>query len=102
MTALDPKPANTPENVERIARSYVEVLQRWLTPDEFAAVCRGEENEHDFCDANMALDEAFKTHGYETLPPLVDGEDDGMSQETCDLWNAAVGRATEIMKEMVR
>lgn len=42
---------------------------------------------HDWCDANMAMDEAVSRFGVASLPNLGDGE--GMSQEMTDLWNAA-------------
>lgn len=51
-----------------IADRFAEVLRSWLTPDEFAEMKRLNETpeyadgccaSHNYCDANMAMDEAW-------------------------------------------
>lgn len=61
---------------ERLGRRFVEILRSWLTPGEWsqmqtlnAAEPEGDDfccHSHDFCDANMAMIEAFaKIHDRE-------------------------------------
>jgi hypothetical protein len=79
---------NTPQ-VILLARQFADVLQEWLTPAEFEEMqrrnkMRMHENacaSHDFCDANMAMEDAFRrTFGRE--PNLQDDTD-------IDVWNNA-------------
>ena len=58
-------------NEQALARSFAKVLQEWLTWEEMQIVItrnelssyRGCCASHDFCDANMAMDEAFRRLG---------------------------------------
>lgn len=90
--------------VDALAEAFVKQLREQLTAEQFAEVValNGVElnpdvcHSHDFCDANMVMDAAFHTLG---VDPLEYGytEEDGMSQEVCNLWNAAWNRAKELM-----
>ncbi len=96
---------NTLPEKEALARAFVRILREQLTAEQFAEVvtlngiklnpdvCHS----HDFCDANMVMDAAFKEFG---VDPLEYGytEEDGMSQEVCDLWNSAWDRGKELMQ----
>ena len=90
---------------ERIADAFADVLRDWLTADQWAemqarnvvysdGVCAS----HDFCDANMAMAEAFETvtgrepaFGYDTLADgsPVDPAAAIQADADCDTWNAA-------------
>jgi hypothetical protein len=77
---------------ELIGDKFAEVLKDWLQSEKFEEVRKrnAEDPElgiyscasHDFCDANMAMIEAFESFG-EELP-----DDDG-DQAQFDLWNKA-------------
>lgn len=92
--------------IDALAEAFVAELREQLTAKQFAEVValNGVElnqdvcHSHDFCDAGMVMDVAFHTFG---VDPLEYGytEDGGMSQEVCDLWNAAWNRAKELMQE---
>jgi len=75
---------NTPENVERVAVAFLNVMRRWFKTKHKPVDIL---NANDHFDANMAMDEAFTACGLKALP------DEGqMTQEACDLWNAAWDR----------
>lgn len=76
---------------ETLAREFSAILKTWLTPDEQKQVIErnagyvGTEYENccatgDFCDSNMAMDEALQKHGIECDP-----QDDAQAA----LWNEA-------------
>lgn len=82
-----------------LAVSFSCVIREWLTAEELeeANVRNMDENNpsvcwtHQHCDANMAMDEAFRTVA---LPPAVDLEDGTEEHErSCRLWSAAWERA---------
>lgn len=76
---------HTPDNVECVAVHFLKIMRRWFnTKGKPCDIL----NANDHFDANMAMDEAFKTCGLQALPD--DGE---MTQDACDLWNAAWTRA---------
>lgn len=79
--------------VEEIALKYVDVLRDWLTEEQFLSVVTdtGDGNEHDFCDANMAVDQAFRDLGID-----VDTSDDNH----CAMWNLVTARSVEIMNDL--
>lgn len=93
-------------SIEDLARTFVKELRAAIGEEKFAEVVARNAAElnpdvcasHDFCDANMVMDAAFKTFG---VDPLEYGytEEDGMSQEVCDLWNRAWDRGKELMQE---
>lgn len=78
--------------VERIAREFSRVLREWITDEQMQEVIRRNKAEtdtrichsHDFCDANMAMDAAFRDLG---MDPFEGGEH--ISEATCELWGAA-------------
>jgi hypothetical protein len=90
---------------ERIADAFANILSDWLTADQWAemqarnvdysdGVCAS----HDFCDANMAMAEAFETvtgrepaFGFDTLADgsPVDPAAAIQADVDCDAWNAA-------------
>lgn len=55
------------ETKHKIAQSFVNILKEWLSEAEFTEVVKRNAEDkdksichsHDFCDANMAMDEAF-------------------------------------------
>lgn len=88
---LTPGPA-PPSDVERLSDEFSRVIRHWLDPWELAAAvaenrniaARGQSHcaTHDYCDANMAMEEAFVTvMGY--LPDATRHGSDG------PLWDAA-------------
>ena len=78
-------------NVERVAVEFRKVLQRW-----FASKGKPVDilNANDHFDANMAMDEALKKCG---IPPF--NRQGEMTQDVCDLWNAAWNRAAVLNGE---
>jgi hypothetical protein len=73
----------------QVAIEFAKVLRHWLTPNEMQEVLRRNKTaayqngacaSHDFCDANMAMAEAFKKF---RIDPAVDNSD------VLKLWNAA-------------
>lgn len=54
-------------NIEKLARDFSDVLQKWLTPEQMEEVNKrnaaetspGVCHSHDFCDANEAMLEAY-------------------------------------------
>lgn len=72
-----------------LANTFSTVLRQWLTAEQMRQVVernRATGNEalcasHDFCDANMAMHEAFET--------VLGHEPDGESGEDAELWNTA-------------
>lgn len=81
-TKAKARPAN-------VAREFCRVLYRWIGAEKVAEAAQRNAAEklagvchtHDFCDANMAMAEAFKrVAGHECVPD---------SQDDADLWNAS-------------
>jgi hypothetical protein len=82
---------------QQLAKEFSRVLRRWLKPAQMesvihrnrgeAAACRREKRafnicaSHDFCDANMAMAEAYQN--------LTNREMDTQSDEVVALWNAS-------------
>ncbi len=83
--------------VETLARKFSEVLRRWLTPKEMLTVAQrnvkqageGTCASHDFCDANMAMLEAYESFGKAWGRRALDMDDDVAR----NLWNEAWDRA---------
>lgn len=79
----------------RLSDAFAAVLRKWLAAAEFAEVRRLNSadpahadnsvcHSHDYCDANMAMVEAFRAiHGRELFG------DDGMAYADCDTVNRA-------------
>lgn len=75
--------------VERLAAAFAGVLKEWLTDAEWKAVARRNAAEpdpnvchsHDFCDANMAMDEAFTIVLRRHARPVEEAD--------AELWNEA-------------
>lgn len=77
----------------KLAAAFAEVLHEWLTPAQMREVVARNEHygnacaSHDFCDANMAMDEAFtKAMGREVE---WDEENGGLTEADTALWNGA-------------
>lgn len=91
---------HTNEQVTRAAAHFIAVLARWLTEEEFTEFCRKTREDfqedschsHDYCDANMAMQEAMKELGFNVW--LADGHMDPVMVE---LWNDAWGRAKRLL-----
>jgi hypothetical protein len=96
-----------------LAREFSRVLTEWLTPAEMADVNAKNAAEynpiichsHDYCDANMAMDEAFsRAFGYSPLDDAHrDPADDGMTAENVDLINSAwdIAKALEFNADKI-
>lgn len=76
--------------LDLLAATFAGVLRGWLTDEEWDAMRQrnAERPEgqswcasHDYCDANMAMDAAFKLNG---IPDI-----DASSEADCANWNAA-------------
>jgi hypothetical protein len=82
------------EQLHTIAKRFAEVLRAWLSPEEYAEMQRLNATpqygwpicaSHNFCDANMAMMEAFESvTGRMAIPD--DGE---MAESDCKLWGDA-------------
>lgn len=108
------KMTTTTATPEALAAKFSELLRAQFTRKQMAAVIsrnRRETNDkvchsHDFCDANVVMDEAFKqVLGYSaTDTGIGDGTQQSggcMSDECLDLWNAAwaIAKKSEFKKE---
>lgn len=90
--------------IEQVAEAFIKQLREDVTPKEFAELIAKQKEapiegvcySHDYCDANMTMDAAFKSLGIDPLEHDYT-EEDGMSQEVCDLWNSAWDRAKEML-----
>jgi len=78
------------QKLELLAAAFAGVLRGWLTDDEWQTMrqrnAERPEGEswcasHDYCDANMAMDAAFKLNGMPALDATLEHPD-------CDNWNA--------------
>lgn len=85
-----------------IAEQFIFELALEIGADKFFTVCQlnmGETEEgichsHDFCDANMVMDEAMRAIGIDPLP----ADEDGMPEWVNELWN----KSWDIAKESMR
>lgn len=92
------------ERQKELAAEFCKVLREWLSAEEMAEVVKRNQAEedknicasHDFCDANEAMDEAFKrltgASACETRTDTNEGDckqASCMTDETLDLWNGA-------------
>lgn len=84
---------------EEVSAAFIGVLREWLTPHQLEEVrlrnvllatnpgmkdCCAT---HDFCDANMAMEEAFQRCGLSPLDTgIPDAENPLMSPEAVDVW----------------
>lgn len=78
-----------------IAKEFARILRSWATDGEWktmleenaaedsASICHS----HDFCDANMAMDEAFRNLGVD--PQKIWGDDWASNEDAAKLWNDA-------------
>lgn len=80
---------------EAVAAEFVKVLREQLPPEDFTAVRFINRDEypdldvcasHDFCDANMVMDQACRNLG---LSDLMDDEESLQNDELLNLWNKA-------------
>jgi len=85
------------DQVTAIAEAFSEVMRQWLSRDEFAEMKRLNETDpdyangacasHNYCDANMAMMEAFDhVMGHNMIPTDADGE---ISEQDTAIWNEA-------------
>ena len=79
---------------QKIADQFVAVLQKVLSPEYLAEIDRRNKiydptscATHDFCDANVYMEQAFKDVGVETF------EGEHMPDSVVELWNEAWGIA---------
>lgn len=87
---------NNLPKTETVATEFSKVLRTWLTPAEMSEVVRRNSEQkdpnichsHDFCDANMAMDEALRN-----LRVDMDAEGALQDDNLIDLWNASWGLA---------
>ena len=90
------------QQIAAVAEEFARVLGDWLSPEQFAEMTRLNKTEeythnicasHNFCDANMAMDEAMKkVLGRE---PNIGGDNED-SEDDIDLWNAAWNEARRL------
>lgn len=81
--------------LHELARSFCSTLRDWLTAEQLEIVNennhrigdRGICATHEFCDANMAMQEAFRYHGILTPVEVDEGSID--HDVLVDLWNSA-------------
>lgn len=87
---------------EKIAREFSKVLREWLTAEQMAQVISRNAKEtnpsichsHDFCDANMAMMEAYEK---------VTGEEiDNLTEEQSALWGKAWDHAVKTKFRVTR
>lgn len=87
-------------DAQRLAHAFARVLRSWLDAEEIATVIErnraqppgsGICHSHDFCDANMAMDEAFGACGFWRW--VDDGEDVIFVND--ELWAEAWGLAKQ-------
>ena len=84
------------ETVSALADRFAATLREWLTPAEFAEMKALNETaeyqdgicaSHNYCDANMAMDAAWKeTFGAEVD---IDADDEEQAKLWSDAWNLA-------------
>ena len=80
---------------EALAKEFARVLRSWLNDDQWESMLRLNKkgrsplicHSHDFCDANMAMDEAFKNLGVDQETQW--GDDWASNEEASALWNKA-------------
>lgn len=85
------------DQTKALAAAFAAILKEWASPEEWVTMRRANAGysdpticaSHDFCDANMAMDEAFDKLGI--AAPGDEGCEDGTSEHeaACALWNAA-------------
>jgi hypothetical protein len=92
-----------PTEVRRaLAREFSNVLRRWLSEREMVEVVERNErtghkygrsvcHSHDFCDANMAMAEAFANLGFKSCADIAEDDEREGPEWTAaaDLWNEA-------------
>ena len=84
---------------EQLGDKFFEVLKSWLEPWEMREVAKRNKEEtservchsHDFCDANMAMDEAWTSFGLAS----VDGDNELECKLWGDAWNHTIKRIAE-------
>ena len=84
------------QRVDELANEFIKTIQRWLGPQDCELVDernRAEEDDrichtHDFCDANMAMDEAYENL-WRLSPNL---RDEAVQDEWSDAWMLAKAR----------
>lgn len=93
---------NTPENIDQIAKEFINELKEWLRRDHRTAMNNKKitpkfvREANDYYDANMAMGAAFKHCGFDPFD-----SDGGMNGDATDLWNAAWDRAVKMAGEKV-
>lgn len=85
------------DQTKALAAAFAAILKEWASPEEWVTMRRANAGysdptlcaSHDFCDANMAMDEAFDKLGI--AAPGDEGCEDGTPEHeaACALWNAA-------------
>jgi len=88
----EPVPQSVDDKSRTIATEFCKVLREWLTPEQMREVVKRNETygadvcaTHDFCDANMAMLEAFTTAGERTILDCEDGTPE--FEDATALWN---------------
>lgn len=107
MTATKRRPFYVPHEWPTragLARELARTIRRWLTADELAeAVRRNATPEyadhnmcatHDFCDANMALDEAYRTTtGRQLVDDMQEADGEAAADQDAKWWDYINGAA---------
>lgn len=82
---------------ELFAHYVSEELSRNPADDQLGQIQRGEMSPDDFMDANMVMDAAWRACGCSPIDFNCE-EGDGMTQEQCNLWNAAYAHAFTVLE----
>jgi hypothetical protein len=69
--------------LEEIGAAKVRLAAHLNSKQSHPDVCHS----HDFCDANMTMDDAFETLGFATFADSEDSET--LTEQICTVWNAA-------------
>lgn len=108
---VSPPNSGSKMNTEKIAAEFTAILKEWLGEDFKEVVERNRTetdsgicHSHDFCDANMAMEEAFKkVVGREPFLSEDEGEaQEKRTEEDSAVWSAAwdIAKASWQSKEM--
>lgn len=85
------------DKANRLADRFAAILRQWLTPAEFAEMVArnratdkraGVCHSHDFCDANMAMDQAWR----EVVGTEIDADDEAQATLWNEAWDLAHSR----------
>ena len=89
--------------IAEVGAKFADILESWLTPEEWremlhknSTVNKGTDicASHDYCDANMAMLEAFTALDFRACCDIDENDDPQSHADSIKLWNAAWEWAT--------